>query len=188
MPFRSLITRLKSTRKPRNENQEPQEPHEDETVDDSAAPSQPTESEAEELSNQVEVREPKPARGLRKATVSNRRSSDQDDENQRGSTQSLEPGPTDYLYFGEGISAVEVSRSLSSRSQNRSTSHVSSTHQSTGSHSNLTVQSQSSTTNQSGRDNSGFLNTRMNTHTAAMGYSYLTYGGSLQYDYAGTQS
>ncbi|KAF4635651.1 hypothetical protein G7Y89_g2454 [Cudoniella acicularis] len=39
------------------------------------------------------------------------------------------------------------------------------------------------------RDDCGYLNTGINSSVyAPMGYSYLTYGGSLQYDYTGTQS
>lgn len=78
--------------------------------------------------------------------------------------------PTDYLYFGEGSSGYHPRHTVTN-----------STNQ----------QGNGATTlpqgNPSGRDHSGYLATGLSNITSQMGYSSLTYGGSLQYNYAGTQ-
>lgn len=82
--------------------------------------------------------------------------------------------PSDYLYFGDGTSGDYVSNSGISqpRPQGGSSSGAGSTQPKPG--------------YASGRDNSGYTATGLNNNSQ-MGYSNLTYGGSLQYDYAGTQ-
>ncbi|KAI0169424.1 hypothetical protein GGR52DRAFT_555082 [Hypoxylon sp. FL1284] len=130
---------------------------------------------AEDSSQTPEVgTSPRPARGLRKATVSSNGQLARPDR--RRPIHHVEP--SDYLYFGEGVSAADVSRSLLSKSP-----RISDDNSSLGPR----AAAPSSTTS-SGRDGSGFLKNESSTHTAQMGYSYLTYGGSLQYDYAGTQT
>ncbi|ETS87275.1 hypothetical protein PFICI_01103 [Pestalotiopsis fici W106-1] len=90
--------------------------------------------------------------------------------------RSVEPKPQDYLYFGEGGSSAGVARSSLHQSQPPRAA------------SSGAVEVKSSNTQSTGRDASGFLNTGMSNHQMAGGYQALTYGGSLQYDYAGVQA
>ncbi|KAI1771253.1 hypothetical protein F4818DRAFT_430622 [Hypoxylon cercidicola] len=169
MVFRSLILRLKSVRKRRDEGEEF---HEDEDVDDPAAKDEPL-PEAQDSTQPSVVDASKPVRGLRKATVPNERQLSQADR--RRSISNAEP--SDYLYFGEGVLPADVSQSLLNRSRRKSAND---------SPQQLPAGTYTRSRN-SGKDSSGFLTTELSTHTAQMGYSHLTYGGSLQYDYAGTQ-
>ncbi|KAI4598445.1 hypothetical protein KJ359_002855 [Pestalotiopsis sp. 9143b] len=95
-------------------------------------------------------------------------------------SRSVEPSPQDYLYFGDGGNPSSTTASLApprgslQQSQPRAVS--------TG------AIVTTSNTQSTGRDASGFLNTGMSTNNQQMGYSALTYGGSLQYDYAGVQA
>lgn len=82
--------------------------------------------------------------------------------------------PTDYLYFGDGTSADQVSSDLSNKVRPQSASP------------NGGASSQPGSGLAIGKDNSGYTATGLNNNSQ-MGYSSLTYGGSLQYDYAGTQ-
>ncbi|KAI0146677.1 hypothetical protein BJ166DRAFT_69131 [Pestalotiopsis sp. NC0098] len=94
-------------------------------------------------------------------------------------SRSVEPSPQDYLYFGDGgnpstAASPAPPRASLQQSQPRAVS--------TG------AIVTTSNTQSAGRDASGFLNTGMSTNNQQMGYSALTYGGSLQYDYAGVQA
>ncbi|ROV92043.1 hypothetical protein VMCG_09531 [Cytospora schulzeri] len=82
--------------------------------------------------------------------------------------------PTDYLYFGDGTSGNSASNNVSCTLHPQSAML------------NGAASSQSGSGLASGKDNSGFTATGLNNNSQ-MGYSNLTYGGSLQYDYAGTQ-
>ena len=79
--------------------------------------------------------------------------------------------PTDYLYFGEGSSGYPARHTAANGTSQQ------------GGSSNGPRYTPG---NPSGRDNSGYLATGLNNNTQ-MGYSNLTYGGSLQYNFAGTQ-
>lgn len=81
--------------------------------------------------------------------------------------------PTDYLYFGEGSSGYHP-RHTTANSTNQQ-----------GSTSNDPTRIPPG--NPSGRDNSGNLATGLSNNYSQMGYGNLTYGGSLQYNYAGAQ-
>ncbi|KAI1089395.1 hypothetical protein F5B19DRAFT_377621 [Rostrohypoxylon terebratum] len=186
MPMQELMSRLKSIRKPRDQKKEPRE---DGSPKERLQPSQRTKVAPPYNSNQPNTSQPKPLKGLRKASVSARlpigrgisnRSIDQnrDQEQDQNQEQDLDPEPSDYLYFGEGISAKDISQSLMNRTQGKSTSNQPG---------QLSIGPiNHSTPSNTGKDNSGFIDTGLNTHTAQMGYSSLTYGGSLQYDYSGT--
>ncbi|KAI1642670.1 uncharacterized protein F4817DRAFT_352051 [Daldinia loculata] len=174
MGVAGFISRVKSIIKPQSRKGKPQE---DDNVKAPTASLEQTESTSKD-SSQSGPRAPKSNKGLRKPSVSSGQSS-----SRLSAKQDVSPEPTDYLYFGEGVSSAEVSRSLSKQSQNKSPSirpDQSSTTTTTGTHNNLATSS--------GRDNSGFLKTGMDTQATQMGYSNLTHGGSLQYDYAGTQA
>ncbi|XXH02960.1 hypothetical protein Hte_009350 [Hypoxylon texense] len=173
MPFRDLISRLKGGG---NQRDRGEESHEGEDADGYEAPSTQDEPvpKAQDSSQPSHVDASRPVKGLRKATVSNGRQSAQ--VYQRRSISNAEP--SDYLYFGEGVSPADVSQSLLNRDRRKSANDA--PQQSIG------ARNGASATN-SGKDSSGFLKTELNTHTTQMGYSYLTYGGSLQYDYAETQ-
>ncbi|KAH6648608.1 hypothetical protein BKA67DRAFT_661570 [Truncatella angustata] len=95
---------------------------------------------------------------------------------QQHRASSADPAPQDYLYFGDG--GTPPGRSSTSLPSNpaQSRSSIGQT--------GLTVPGQSTT----GRDNSGFLNAGMSNSSMSSSYSAVTYGGSLQYDYAGTQA
>lgn len=82
--------------------------------------------------------------------------------------------PSDYLYFGEGSSGYPPRHNVAN-----STNHQ-------GRTSNGPRYTKPGAGNPSGRDNSGYLSTGLNNNSQ-MGYSNLTYGGSLQYNFAGTQ-
>ncbi|KAK2607329.1 hypothetical protein N8I77_006009 [Diaporthe amygdali] len=82
--------------------------------------------------------------------------------------------PSDYLYFGEGSSGHHARRTVSNSTSQQ------------GRPSNGPNYTKAGSGNPSGRDNSGYLATGLNNNTQ-MGYSNLTYGGSLQYNFAGTQ-
>lgn len=83
--------------------------------------------------------------------------------------------PTDYLYFGDETSGNPASNDTSCKLHPQSAS------------SNDAASSQPGSGFASGKDNSGYTATGLNNNSQ-MGYSSLTYGGSLQYDYAGTQA
>ncbi|KAI1413077.1 hypothetical protein F5Y13DRAFT_161507 [Hypoxylon sp. FL1857] len=180
MPLQSLISRLKSTKKPQDRERNT---HEEESCNDvveepstSSQQTEQTERTAQSSTQRLEVNEAESVKGLRKPSVSGRRSLNQEIPSR--STDS-EPSASDYLYFGEGTSAADVSQSLLNRSRSKSVG-------------NTPGQPPTGNWNQptksGGRDQSGFLSTGLNTQTTQMGYSNLTYGGSLQYDYAGTQA
>lgn len=95
---------------------------------------------------------------------------------QKHRAHSAEPRPQDYLYFGDG--GTPPGRSSTSLPSHQTQSRSSSTQ------AGLTVPGQST----AGRDNSGFLNVGMSNSSMSSSYSAVTYGGSLQYDYAGTQA
>lgn len=107
------------------------------------------------------VRKPSDAGRNRPSTTSDRRRKD-------------EVQPTDYLYFGDGTSCNQASSNVSCKPQP----------QSAGSDGGASSQPGSGFA--TGLDNSGYTATGLNNNSQ-MGYSSLTYGGSLQYDYAGTQ-
>ncbi|KAI1383954.1 uncharacterized protein F4822DRAFT_418118 [Hypoxylon trugodes] len=171
MTIRDLFSRSSSSKRSKSQGSNSDK---DDDTENLPTPSQQTENPTQKSSQHLEVSTQGPVKGLRKASsVSASRLSAR-----KHPSKSAEYEPSDYLYFGEGVSAADVSKSLSNRNRSKSTSNISG-HPSTTSTSN--------TANPNGRDNSGFLNTGMNTHTAQMGYSNLTYGGSLQFDYSGTQ-
>ncbi|KAI4859996.1 hypothetical protein F4820DRAFT_130291 [Hypoxylon rubiginosum] len=176
MPFRDLISRLDS-KIGRKRQDRGEELHEGEDADNLEAPSTQGEhlrtAQDSSQPSSVDVSISKPVKGLRKATVSNRRQLTQ--AYQRRSTSNTEP--SDYLYFGEGIKPADVSQSLLNRDRRKSANDAPE---------QLPTRTHSSSPS-SGQDGSGFLRTELNTHTTQMGYSCLTYGGSLQYDYAETQ-
>ncbi|KAI1798843.1 hypothetical protein F4811DRAFT_153447 [Daldinia bambusicola] len=171
MRVAGFIERLKIVVKPKGREREAED------IAESTVSPEQVES-ISKVSPQPELEAPKSHKGLRKPSVSSRRPS-----NEPSAKQNTSPQPTDYLYFGEGTSSAEVSKSLSIRSRSRSPNVQpgQSSITTSGTYSNPT-------SNSSGRDNSGFLKTGMDTRTSQMGYSSLTYGGSLQYDYAGTQA
>lgn len=82
--------------------------------------------------------------------------------------------PSDYLYFGEGSSGYPARHSVSNSANQQ------------GRASNGPRYTKTGSANPSGRDNSGYLATGLNNNSQ-MGYNNLTYGGSLQYNFAGTQ-
>lgn len=85
-----------------------------------------------------------------------------------------QPKPSDYLYFGDGSSprsSTVPSRSSTQRHPGGTPQHVANPAGNTS----------------AGNDNSGYLATGLNNNSG-MAYQNLTYGGSLQYDYAGTQT
>lgn len=96
-------------------------------------------------------------------------------------SRSVEPRPQDYLYFGQGggssSSATSVPRSSLHQSQ-----------QPPRAVSSGAIEVKSSSTPSSGRDASGFLSVGISNPQMSSTYSSLTYGGSLQYDYAGVQA
>ncbi|KAI1653126.1 hypothetical protein F4813DRAFT_375897 [Daldinia decipiens] len=175
MGIAGFLSRVKSVIKPQDRKRDLQE---DENVKLPTVSLEKTESTSR-ASSQSGSCAPKSNKGLRKPSVSSGQSS-----NRLSAKQSVSSEPTDYLYFGEGVSSAEVSQSLSSQSQSQSKSPSIRPDQSstttTGAHNNPAAGS--------GKDNSGFLKTGMDTQTTQMGYSNLTNGGSLQYDYAGTQA
>jgi len=81
--------------------------------------------------------------------------------------------PTDYLYFGEGSSGYHPRHTIANSTNQQGGTSNGPTRITPG--------------NPSGRDHSGYLATGVSNNTSQMGYSNLTYGGSLQYNYAGTQ-
>ncbi|KAI1335817.1 hypothetical protein F5Y15DRAFT_223739 [Xylariaceae sp. FL0016] len=83
------------------------------------------------------------------------------------------PKPQEMLYFGDNDSPQRSPRP--SASSNRPGNHSAQNQPSSGNAPAATA-----------TDNSGYLTTGMNNNSQ-MGYQNLTYGGSLQYDYAGTQ-
>lgn len=82
--------------------------------------------------------------------------------------------PDDYIYFGDGTSGNYVSKPDGTQPHSQGA--------------NLSVggSSYSGSGFASGKDNSGYTANGLNNNSQ-MGYSNLTYGGSLQYNYAGTQ-
>ncbi|KAK8114551.1 hypothetical protein PG999_006620 [Apiospora kogelbergensis] len=94
-----------------------------------------------------------------------------------------EPSPSDYLYFGPKDENEDVARpkvvgpTSTGAATNRNRSHEAPS-SSGGNHVAQTSRA----------DDSGFLNTRVAGARQQMGYQHLTYGGSLQYDYSGTQA
>ncbi|KAI0105830.1 hypothetical protein F4814DRAFT_76417 [Daldinia grandis] len=173
MSVADFISRLKSVINPQNWKRKPQD---DENVKSPTVSLEQAESTSRD-SSQSALRASKSNKGLRKPSVSSGQSS-----SRLSVQQSISPEPTDYLYFGEGVSSAEVSQSLSKQSQSRSPSIRPDRSSIT------TTGTQNSLTTSSGKDNSGFLKTGMDTQVTQMGYSNLTSGGSLQYDYAGTQA
>lgn len=171
MPFREFVSRLKSTRKPRRESHDENDDNDGEHVP-GMSPSPQDEHTTEDSSQKPEASAPKAVRGLRKTTVSKGRPLSLGDR-----PRSADPEPSDYLYFGEGRSPADVSQSLQSHSRSKSANSAPG-QPPTGTHTHSAS---------TGKDSSGFINSGLSTHTAQMGYSNLTYGGSLQYDYAGTQ-
>jgi hypothetical protein len=103
-----------------------------------------------------------PVTGLRKPSV-----------NRPKKTKESEPSKPEFLYFGpDGPDFSRRSHSVSGQPSQNSPSN-------TATAASDTVPA---------RDDSGFLNTGIqNSVNSPMGYSNLTYGGSLQYDYAQTQ-
>ncbi|KAI0845449.1 hypothetical protein F5Y00DRAFT_246228 [Daldinia vernicosa] len=171
MSVAGFISRVKSVIKPQNWRTKPQE----EDIKAPTVPLEQTESTSKD-SSKSGLHAPKSNKGLRKPSVSSGQSS-----SRSSAKQDVSPEPTDYLYFGEGVSPAEVSQSLSEQSQSKSPSiRPAQASTTTGTHNNPATGS--------GKDNSGFLKTGMDTQATQMGYSNLTYGGSLQYDYAGTQA
>ncbi|KUI58028.1 hypothetical protein VP1G_05283 [Cytospora mali] len=83
--------------------------------------------------------------------------------------------PTDYIYFGDGTSGGHVSNNSASKPQLQDGNL------------NGARSSQSRSEFASGKDNSGYTATGLNNNSQ-MGYSNLTYGGSLQFDFAETQA
>ncbi|OTA89059.1 hypothetical protein M434DRAFT_398781 [Hypoxylon sp. CO27-5] len=176
MPFRSLISRLRSTRKPRDREEDvhKEKDCEDENVEDLPTSSHQTEHTPQGSTKQLEANDGGAVKGLRKLSVSGRRSS-----NRRMAIRSTDVGPSDYLYFGEGTSAANVSQSLLNRSRGKSAEYTPE-QPPTGTWNHLS--------SGGGKDQSGFLNTGLGTQTQQMGYSNLTFGGSLQYDYSAAQA
>ncbi|KAI2782508.1 hypothetical protein F4815DRAFT_424905 [Daldinia loculata] len=172
MGVAGFISRVKSIIKPQSRKGKSQE---DDNVKSPTASLEQTESTPKD-SSQSGPRAPKSNKGLRKPSVSSGQSS-----SRLSAKQDVSPEPTDYLYFGEGVSSAEVSRSLSKQSQNKSPSIR-------PDQSSTTTTETHNNPGTSGRDNSGFLKTGMDTQATQVGYSNLTHGGSLQYDYAGTQA
>lgn len=82
--------------------------------------------------------------------------------------------PSDYLYFGEGTSVHHVRHAIANNTSQQ------------GRPSNGPRYTKPGSGNPSGRDDSGYQPTGINNNSP-MGYTYLTYGGSLQYNFAGTQ-
>lgn len=89
-------------------------------------------------------------------------------------SHSAEPRPQDYLYFGEGGKAPGSPSASTHQVQARSSSTTA----------GLAVPPQRTTA----QNSSGFLNSGTSSPQMASTYSSLTYGGSLQYDYSGTQA
>ncbi|KAI1452027.1 hypothetical protein F4805DRAFT_449033 [Annulohypoxylon moriforme] len=186
MPFQELVSRLKSIRKPRDQKKDARG---DESRDDHLDSLQQTKpAPPRYTSDQPNFSQSKPVKGLRKASVSarlstgrenSRRSIDQDEDKDKDQEQDPDPEPSDYLYFGEGTSATNISQSLVNRSQSKSVGN-------TSGQPSIRTTSNNHTPSHGRKDSSGFIDTGLNVHTAQMGYSNLTYGGSLQYDYAGT--
>ena len=83
--------------------------------------------------------------------------------------------PSDYLYFGDGTSGNYVSKPGSAQPLPH------------GAASSGGGSSYSGSGFASGKDNSGYTANGLNNNSQ-MGYSNLTYGGSLQYNFAGTQA
>ncbi|KAI1078952.1 hypothetical protein F5B20DRAFT_545658 [Whalleya microplaca] len=172
MSVRKLISRLRSTKDLKDEKALNDDDGVLDGADDPSTSSQQkacTEENAPELGRYTS----KPAKGLRKASISKRRPLSQEYR-----SEPKEPKPTDYLYFGEGTSSANISRSLSTQSQVRT--------------SGVSRQSQTSskvpyTPGPTGKNASGFPSNGLDQHTNQMGYSSITYGGSLQYDFAGIQ-
>ncbi|KAI0007750.1 hypothetical protein F4779DRAFT_489056 [Xylariaceae sp. FL0662B] len=171
MGVRKLVSRLNSTRRPKDEKETPDN-NDGGAVNEDDPPS-PSQRRVSSGDNMPELAPyiAKPAKGLRKAAISNRHPSSREHH-----TKPEEPRPTDYLYFGEGTSSANISRSLSTQARTSS----------------ATDRSQTSSRahyvpNPTGKDTSGFPAAGLDQHTSQMGYSSVTYGGSLQYDYAGTQ-
>lgn len=83
------------------------------------------------------------------------------------------------LYFGTGLSPEQALRAYKSPTSAGSSSSVSS----------AAGKPPAAAGNASGRDASGYLSSSVGSTNIMNGtYSSLTYGGSLQYNYAGTQS
>jgi len=113
----------------------------------------------------------KPTTGLRKPGDS--AGPNLDDCHPSEGFDSKEAQPNDYLYFGQPGEASQDGAAIQ-------TSGATGKHTGPGGQPHRPVNSAYG----SGRDDSGFLNTGLNNQQ--MGYENLTYGGSLQYDYAGT--
>ncbi|KAK8056174.1 hypothetical protein PG993_001401 [Apiospora rasikravindrae] len=93
-----------------------------------------------------------------------------------------EPSPADYLYFGpKDEKGAPLSNGGGSAAAGDATNRNRPRH--TQSSSGGSHAAQPSRT-----DDSGFLNTGMAGARQQMGYQNLTYGGSLQYNYSGTQA
>ncbi|KAK8020820.1 hypothetical protein PG990_005958 [Apiospora arundinis] len=88
-----------------------------------------------------------------------------------------EPSPSDYLYFGPKKGGREAASTSTEAATNRVRSRQSPPSSGGG---------QAAQTSRT--DDSGFLNTGVAGARQQMGYQNLTYGGSLQYDYSGTQA
>jgi hypothetical protein len=94
-------------------------------------------------------------------------------------TNSAEPAPEDYLYFGDPARAAQGTSTLSSSAPGGTLYRSQS--QGVMRQSGAVPQSQG----MASRDDSGFLNSGVRTQQ--VGYQNVTYGGSLQCDFSGTQ-
>ncbi|KAK7951333.1 uncharacterized protein PG986_007061 [Apiospora aurea] len=92
-----------------------------------------------------------------------------------------EPGPADYLYFGPKEEGASFPHRDGSTAAGYATNRNRARHTSSLSRGGHAAQP-------SRTDDSGFLNTGVAGARQQMGYQNLTYGGSLQYDYSGTQA
>ncbi|KAK8088970.1 hypothetical protein PG997_003931 [Apiospora hydei] len=93
----------------------------------------------------------------------------------------VEPSPADYLYFGPKEEGASLPNRYGSVAAGDATNRNRARHTSSSSGGGHAAQP-------SRTDDSGFLNTGVAGARQQMGYQNLTYGGSLQYDYSGTQA
>lgn len=136
--------------------------YEDDTLHETARP-QTTRPPSDEMSLA-----PKPVTGLRKPS-----NAAQKRPSQSITASSDNEPPLQYLYFGDNSTYPARNAGASNTGKHASAS-------------NSPRYSQVGQGNPSGRDNSGYLATGLNNNSQ-MGYSNITYGGSLQYNFAGTQ-
>lgn len=117
-------------------------------------------------------------RGQSQSQVQQHRPSSTSTSDERRKSQQDEPSGNEMLYFGQGVSPDQAMKTYTAGPKPRT--HTSRPTGGKGGGGRISG---------SGRDASGYLQTGVNNTSIMAGtYSALTYGGSTQYNFSGTQS